>query len=77
MCSRHCTYSDGNWDSEATVGVPNWGSDGGESGVSIGVRGFRTDVIAGYWGAVTAGVIGGLNAGLRRTHTLVFRRMES
>ena len=41
----------------------------------IGVRGgFWMDVMAGYWGAVTAGE--GLNAGLRKTRIPVFRRMK-
>ena len=30
--SGRSTYSDGSWDSEATVGVPNWGSGGRENG---------------------------------------------
>ena len=43
----------------------------------IGFRGgFWTDVMVGYWGAVTAGVMEGLNAGLRKTRTPVVWRIK-
>ena len=65
------------WDSEATVGVLNWGSGGSKSGVSNMRKGRVSDGLDGrILGSGDSRGHRGLNAGLRKTRTPVFWRMK-